>query len=228
MGLFDILGYKDIILKRDLGEVFRMHKYLIDEYLDSIEHIDGLYTIGHGSDPHEKRVTMRAYSDTILFFSSDISNRTNDEIDRIFDETLIACDFLFMAAETPKLALRGAITVGDLIDSENIFVSKEIIEAYEMEKKQNWAGCWISKGSIDCISKEALEELEGQNLIILYDIPLKCNNSVQGYAWNWPKSREVDNCGIIKGMKAMIHRDDVSEKYENTIKFIQDVKDTIV
>jgi len=167
---------------------------------------------------------MYSYSDTILFYSADVTNKSEADIDYIFHETLIACDLLFMAADKSMFPLRGAMTVGELIDRDNVVISKEIIEAYHMEKKQNWCGCWISNRCIHSISKDSLNDHRGSNSMIEYDIPMKDNLCEHGYVYNWVKIRQGNNSGIINTMRANLHRDDVRAKYQNIIKFIEDIK----
>ena len=38
IGLFDILGYKNIVQERDISEIFRLDIYLKNETQDSLKH----------------------------------------------------------------------------------------------------------------------------------------------------------------------------------------------
>jgi len=228
IGLFDILGYKNIVNREDIMEIFRVHNFLLNETEDSFRHIDGVYTIGRGPGPHDKRITVHSYSDTIVFYSTDISNEPTREVDRVFLETLVACEFLYMAANASKLPLRGAITVGNLIDHKNILVSKEMVEAYEMEKKQDWIGCWINSRCFEHISKDAFIENVEAKSIIEYDIPIKKGIYERGYVYNWARNYVLEECPFLKYMEADLDRDDIKIKYDNTAKFIKYIKDSIV
>lgn len=228
IGLFDILGYRDIVIREDIREIFRVHNYLLHETQDSFRHIDGVYTIGRGPGPHDKRITFHSYSDTIVIYSTDISNKPTRQVDEIFLETLVACDFLYMAGNASRLPLRGAVTVGTLIDHNNILVSKEIVEAYEMEKKQNWVGCWINDRCFEYISNEAFVENINARAIIEYDIPTKGGTCERGYVYNWATNYILEDCPFLKEMEANLHRDDVKEKYHNTVSFIEYVRKDIM
>lgn len=219
IALFDILGYKAILNNSNIDDVFKRYTIFKEEIEDYVEHINGVYSIGLKNHQNSKRVTMCIYADTLLFYTTDISGKNQGEIDYVFLEMLTASDFLFQAANKLNWPIRGVITVGELIHKDDIFVSKEIVDAHEMEKKQAWAGCWINGSCIENISEKSFCEHKSKNAIIEYDIPLTCGCYKHGHVFNWVTKDKMKICGITDSMSES-DIEDVKAKYKNTTSFM--------
>jgi hypothetical protein len=222
LALFDILGFKDLIRNDQLDHVYRVFlgvKDIKDNTKEMTEHLQALLEPGV--------VTVVNYSDSFLIYSLDINSIEQRRIDKAFHALLAACDSLFIAANENGLPLRGSITAGDIIVSDNVVIGKPVVEAYEMEQQQEWIGCWVSKNALDLLSKEALEEDIKERAIVEYKIPLKKGNVEKMFAYNWTAS-----CPFRKGNYTILNKRDridwaVERKHRNTWEFINQLKSSI-
>lgn len=169
-------------------------------------------------------VTVLNYSDSFLMYTLDINDIKQDRIDNAFHAILAACDSLFVAANENRLPLRGSITVGDIIISDDLVIGKPIVDAYEMEQKQEWIGCWVSRNALELLSKEAFEEHIKKRAIVEYEIPLKKGNVEKMFAYNW-----TDSYPFRKGNFTILNKRDridwaVERKHRNTWEFINHLK----
>jgi hypothetical protein len=221
VALFDILGYKDLVRRNDLTKVFNAHMAAIKNVKDMIGHLEAVLR-------KNPLITIRTFSDTFLIYTSDISeyisNQEEQKIDQTFQALLAACDSLFIAANENKLPIRGAITEGELIVSDGIEIGEPIIDAYEMEQKQEWIGCWIAKKCIDLIGSAAQEHLE-KRAIVQYEIPCKEGSVEQFYSFNWLLSNpfiKLESFDLLE--KKEWHDWSAERKHRNTWKFINFIR----
>jgi hypothetical protein len=149
IALFDILGFKDLIRNDQLDDVYRVFLRLKDVKNNAKE------MVGHLEALLETRVvTVLNYSDSFLMYTLDINDIKQDRIDNAFHAILAACDSLFVAANENRLPIRGSITVGDIIICDDLVIGKPIVDAYEMEQKQEWIGCWVSRNALDLLNSK--------------------------------------------------------------------------
>ena len=222
LALFDILGFKDLIRNDQLDSVYRVFlavKDIKDNTKEMTEHLEALLEPGV--------VTVVNYSDSFLIYTLDINDIEQRRIDKAFHALLAACDSLFIAANENSLPLRGSITVGDIIVSDNLVIGKPVVEAYEMEQQQEWIGCWVSRNALDLLSKEALEGHIEEQAIVEYKIPLKKGNVGKMFAYNWTASYP-----FRKGNYTILNKREridwaVERKHRNTWEFINQLKSSI-
>lgn len=216
VALFDILGFRNIVKINDLSEVFKTYRDIKIIYRNYQGHLRALQ--------RKEPPKIHNFSDTFLIYTADITNLPQKEIDTTFQELLVICDSLFIAANKKKLPIRGAITAGELIVSNGIEIGKSIVEAYEKEQKQDWIGCWITQKSINLISRKALEEHIKDNAVVKYEIPLKDGKVKKLYAFNWLKSRpfQLGDFGILEKKKR--HDWSAERKHINTWKFVEFIR----
>jgi hypothetical protein len=227
VGLFDILGFKDIVRNNKLNLVYKSYKSAQSCFKEIIDHINAISKQLGKVPLQEDAISFHIFSDTFLVHTSKVS-------DRDFLVLLTACDSLFLAGHKNKLQIRGATSVGELIVADGIEIGKPIIDSYENEQRQDWIGCWITKECIKNISKQALDEHLKSKSILKYEIPMKDGKVKHEYAFNWVKSipniikhRESKNEVTLEEIKKEMkfYRKAPTEwsakrKHENTMKFI--------
>lgn len=208
VGLFDILGFRDLVQNKKLHIVARSYKSAQSYFKERIDHINALSQRSGDDKLQKNAISFHIFSDTFLVHTSKVS-------DRDFLVLLTACDSLFLAGNKNKLQIRGATAVGELIVTDGIEIGKPIIDSYENEKRQDWIGCWITKECIKKISKKAFNEHLKDKSIVKYEIPLKDGKVRHEYAFNWVKS-------IPNGIKLRKRKNDVTlEEIKNEIKFFR-------
>jgi len=174
VGLFDILGFRDLVNNNQLYKVAETYKKAKGYFHDGIGSVNRLQKHSQKKD----RVKYRVFSDTFLIHTTG----TNDNC---FLSMLAACDFLFMAAVEYSLPIRGSVSRGPLMSSGGVEIGRSIVEAYENEKKQDWIGCWISD---NCSTNIDMAKYIADKSIVQYEIPLKGGEVKRRLAFNWVKS----------------------------------------
>lgn len=195
-GLFDILGYRSLIENNSLEELIKIHNSVvsgIDEAAVTINHTDEDQWLSFDT------VGSFMFSDTIVLFQE--YSTTN----------LPGGSFILKAALLMRLAfekgipLRGAISYGEYYIDENCYLGKPIVEAYETEKIQEWAGAVLCNSAereyaldMDRRSNAKAINFHGielnpavmmspfmENLIVQYDVPTKNGiSSKQALCWD--------------------------------------------
>ncbi|MCX5716910.1 MAG: hypothetical protein NTW44_01105 [Nitrospirae bacterium] len=213
VGLFDILGFSDIVRNNKLEDVWKTYSKIKSSASFIKDNLESLFK--------RKIINIDNFSDTFLMYTSDYSNMGQEHIDECFNALLGVCDALFHSANTNGIPIRGAITVGELIVNDGIHLGKPIVEAYEMEHKQDWIGCWICDDAIQLISKKLLQRHMDENLILKYKIPFKGGNIMDCYVFNWvtlPFENDYDY-GMLRVKSG--HDWSAERKHLNTRDFIK-------
>jgi hypothetical protein len=174
VGLFDILGFRELVRNKELSKVADTYRKAKSDIQDSINYVNDLHRYYRRKD----RVKFRAFSDTFLIYTSGTS-------ENCFLSILGACGSLFSAAVEHSLPLRGSVTRGPLMSSSGVELGKAIVEAYENEQKQDWIGCWIAE---PCILKTDITKYIASKRIVPYEIPLKDGEVHSRLAFNWVQS----------------------------------------
>ncbi|TGM60092.1 hypothetical protein EHQ94_19810 [Leptospira meyeri] len=155
--------------------------------------------------------------DTIVIVSREINPQNVSN----FLLGLISLMETFFIADYP---LRGSISKGSFIYEEdtNIFLSEIFKKLNNFEKIQEWTGCIILEDTIDIILENSLSKkkiwpnLKRANIIHLYDIPFKNNESKLLPCLNW--SYMLSKSQVSKGMKYLENN---LEKYYFTKKYLE-------
>lgn len=219
VALFDILGFKDIVETGNLKDVWRTYSDLRSSPRAVKENLQSWFK--------REVINIETFSDTFLIYTSDFTNKQQNEIDEDFDAVLTVCDVLFHSANNNAIPIRGAITAGELIVDKGIYIGEPIVEAYKMEKQQDWIGCWIDEKAIKRISKKRLDRQIKGKLILSYNIPFSNGDIINCYVYNWvnlPFSKDYDN-GVLK-VKPW-HDWPAERKHRNTRDFIKYVNNAL-
>lgn len=223
VGLFDILGFSNLIETHQLDKVADLYSKIKKYFEEILNDANSLC--------NREIVKFYNFSDTFL-----VHTKNKDDIN--FQALLVACDALFLGfnetAQNDNIAIRGAITSGEIIAVEGIVVGQPIIEAFRREKQQEWIGCWISD---QCLNKDQLNEYINDKSIVEYLIPFKDGIVKHCHAFNWVKSiahkYKIDKKSFNFGSKEIMaeinflksepQKWDVKRKHENTITFVKKV-----
>jgi hypothetical protein len=167
VALFDILGFRELIGRSETIKVAKTYEKMKSDFTKYTDIV---------SQASHSKIVSRCFSDTFLLYTTEPS-------DASFRALIIACQFLYLAALSNRLYLRGAVTYGELTVSEEMEIGPAIVEAYEHEQKQDWMGCWVTESCISRVSD--LKRYLDEKSIVKYEIPLKSGIIEEKYAFNW-------------------------------------------
>jgi len=220
----DILGFKSLVERSPLESVvndslawFRralhhsMHK---SKFPPTPQPTADLYT--------HPNIGVAWFSDTVLFF-------TKQDTDEAVRELFMTVGWLlFETVLEGTTKIRGGIAYGEAhIDHENsVFVGSPIVEAYQLEQKQQWAGVALSPSACERIPSDARTGKYADWWVTPWDVPLKNGEIMPTLAvnWNWGIhrvdwalrwSRESDD----PTQDAWLKDASLCEKFMNTKRF---------
>lgn len=132
VGLFDVLGYSSLIMQNELDKTIEIFKRFMTD-LDN-----QAITLG-GQDRNQ--TTALTPTESLVFSDSIILYQALPSSKQDLSPSFLAkaCVLLRLAFER-GLPLRGAISFGEVFVDKRIVLGKPIIDAYQAEKKQQWAG----------------------------------------------------------------------------------------
>ena len=236
---FDYLGFKQFIENNDL----QYQKRIIGNNFRDIENALGQgkmkeAKIGVIADLKDSRINCINFSDTIVFWTNDDSEESLMEIIKVAYRFNLQTVMRFFPA-------RGALVYGEIIYVDfkqhndagglyniNSVFGKGLVEAHEKAEKQHWAGTVIDSTLIN--------ELVKRNYKVdsflspyskKYKVPYKKEPELlEEYVLNIVKGDLNEDS--LKNGKDMIMRNfsnhnksvdkqDVKEKIENTLKFLE-------
>ena len=157
------------------------------------------------------------FSDTILFYTR------HDDREAIRQLIHTVGWLLFETMMAGRL-IRGGISFGEAyIDEEDaVFVGKPIVEAYQLEKKQQWAGVALTDAAVERIPEQARSGHLSDWWVTPYDVPLKALRTLAinwtwgGHSWwrvSWSSKKEEPD------ESDWATRPDICEKFVNTKAF---------
>ena len=211
---FDLLGTTALIRANRIAEVFTA-------YAQAIEHVT--------RELHQDNTVRHAwFSDTFLMYSTDDSASdfvVMDLVARWFVQHLV----------TRKIPVRGAISSDNFYADFNhgLFLGKALVEAYEYGEVQNWIGFILCPAAINRLNEVGLPA--GERLNYAYaNIPVKTEPPVKknpsNFVFNlpacilgrWSTINGENLClSALREMKSMSTVDSITQKYDNSIQFIE-------
>jgi hypothetical protein len=236
IAVLDFLGFKQFVEKNTLQDVINTYGH----ELTATEHTSKIL---------KEDLEFMVYSDTIALR---LVNQTDTSFLNFIKALQLIAGKFFMKLLNPELIsipLRGAISIGDYawhngnITSEfldrppltaqkiNFIVGQAIIDAHELEKRQQWIGISMNEETANTVKErfpEAWETINEEAYMVKYDIP-SIPTSVSGFVVN-PTVRPVfaetfelflNKCeGIFKSDNEQ-HKTKL--KYFNTMKLIDNI-----
>jgi hypothetical protein len=245
VAVMDILGFTQTMKMRAMEEsVGIIHSSILsaDSAFMKIQHdFDNFGKLSGTEPPH---LNYLYFADTIFMYLS-VEEHTSKVLS---NPSQIILSLSYAVALTlgycmrGNIPVRGAISYGDCyISEEPVFaVGKPIVEAYELEKSQDWAGVAIAKSAEQILTPEGARSRP--DFLIKYAIPLKKEVAVSRprYAVNWPvhlprifSSSEPIPGNIIQEPNWNIlfsntdADSDITKKRQNTETFFHHVADSM-
>ncbi len=224
----DILGFKELVRTRPLS-------VLVDKDLSLFQRLAG-FCVKHGSVPDvppklvemrdQGRVGFAWYSDTVIIYAQ------NDE-DISCRNVLETVGWLVFTSMMTSTKIRAGIAYGEFYaDPDNeMLVGPAVVDAYELEQAQQWAGAALTTDAASRIPKRVSTGARYQWWLCEYDVPLKpnaganCSNLAidwtqfghRGTKFKWsPQSDEPT-------AEDYTTRRSICEKWHNLIKFHESV-----
>lgn len=208
VGVFDILGFKNIIRQADRDfDRLQLTSKLAD--LLDVLNDDSFY-----ADKFEFLII----SDTIVIFATD--NGFGN-----YGWFLLLCEKLITKSISVRLPLRGAISAGTAFISKSplMVIGPSFVEAYEYCESQNWIGLLLSPSATLAVRDGGLEPLHHdfvKDKIPLKDPSLENDNLLAYRFHNGSSNYESPLLDLLNEMKHFAS-EDVQAKYSNTLDFIK-------
>lgn len=162
----DILGFSDLVRQKSLDEMVQYHIKNYHNLINaSIPKTSKVYQPSSQEFIDQQLVEVAIFSDTVLIFSLADNKRSHDQV--IYSAVSILAQPIILY---PEYRFRIGISYGDFYHdaAKNIYVGKALVEAHELERKQNWSGAALTKEAKDAI---------GDNYYLTnYDVPIKEND----------------------------------------------------
>lgn len=239
VAFFDILGFKDLISNNTHSEIIKIYKETIDFLLSaSLSEVNASF-----KGPTEYIINSQSISDSFIFWTNNTSLES-------FYAIFTASSMLLITSIIAGIPLRGAITTGPLFhfhglhqynynSIRSVLVGKSLVNAYELEKTQDWSGCIICDQSIKLYKKNikhineedpyGISNLIKSNLIVKYNVPLHDNKHKEYYTVNWTLGQvfqtyhETEIEQSFQAHNKRINDDKVKTKIQNTITFYKEM-----
>lgn len=205
----DVLGWKG--LWQSNREAVKHLKELVHETRkQAIEIVKAYNKKEQAKDVRYKAIEIKvlSISDTIVFLSETESIKTLE-----FHAEL--CAWILEYALHRGLPLRGAISYGNFIESDNIMLGPAIDEAAAWHESTDWIGVILTPSAQMYVRTEKV-----RCIIADYtDIPFKkSNKTLQSCVdWDFDNEDELYDIFLEKGP----HMPEVAPKYLNTLKFLE-------
>ncbi|MCC7091802.1 MAG: hypothetical protein IT524_07595 [Nitrosomonas sp.] len=179
----DILGFSDLVRGNELDDVVTHSLGWFRKSLNHSLHKANFPTEVPPTadlDRHSK-VGVAWFSDTVLFY-------TKNDTDEAVKELLSTVAWLvFETLQGGNTKVRGGLAYGEAyIDPLNaLFVGQPIVDAYNLEKSQQWSGAALSSSAVNRLPEMARSGQYADWWVKPYDVPLKNQKTLQTLAIDW-------------------------------------------
>lgn len=183
IAICDILGFTRLVQKNSVEQIVENSLGWLRK---SLHH--SIHKLDFPSDvPSLKQlqdhpnVGLAWFSDTILLY-------TREDTEECIRSLLSGVGWLlFETMLTPDVRLRCGISYGEsYIDpEESVYVGHPIIDAYQLEEKQAWAGGALTKAAVQRLPDSARSGYFPEWFVIPYPVPLSNQTTMDTLAINW-------------------------------------------
>ena len=221
----DVLGFSNLVYNNPLEMVVARHVGWLRKSLHHSLHKNEFPTeipAMAALQTHDQ-VGIAWFSDTVLMYSM------RDEQDA-FRELIATVGWLiFETNMAVRTRIRGGISYGEaFIDRENsIFVGKAIVDAYKLEKQQEWSGAALTESATNKIPEWVRSGKSPEWWVVPYEVPVKKDSTTfptlavdwtrgfhdQWWPIRWSKSSELPTDAD------RLEHPDICRKFENTKAF---------
>lgn len=177
VAFLDILGFKNLVKQKGISEMIE----IMNTFKSAIDVANNVPIPGATTFALTTNlVRFATFSDSIVLYTEGLESHDFFRIVHV-TKALISCSLM---CKTP---LRGAIAHGEFYADEanDIFFGNALIDAYENETKQQWAGAYICDNTIDYVSEtfiNMLNSLKKFAYLIEYEIPFKTYTCIRNGA----------------------------------------------
>ncbi len=212
----DILGFGEMVKSKSLAEMQR----LLGLALQSIQ-IAKWGGVHQGVPSlNEKPPLVFSFSDTFVLASRDLSEPA---VASYVVTSALLTQYLF--AQT--LPVRGTMTFGeaDFIPGTQHLIGKGIVQAAELEKRQNWFGVLVDLPSMPAGAKQVFELPQLAPLFVRWNLPMKDGGPmIDALVVNWRNNLVVE--GGTKSLFSKPPDKSAESKIENTLAFAKHLRET--
>lgn len=206
IAMFDVLGFKTMVKEKPLGQLNEEYRGLL-----RLKQQAGRVPLLSLRGVDEWSSPSAVFSDTILFWASAEPESTSS--------LLTTCSVLIAEGLTWGWPLRGSIAAGPcVLDREaRVFVGQPIIDAYLLERAQDWIGAALHPS---CLQHPVVGNyVSHDENVRRYPVPLKekCLSTIE-YAVEW-SSRLAEPTEKLEALRKTAG--DHTRKYDNAIAFVR-------
>lgn len=175
VAVVDILGFSKLVKSKSLDRIVGNASYLLKALSSAINKEntpENTPTLSELRDQHY--IGFAWFSDTMLFYT------LNDQ-EADYQNLIQTMSWLIThTVLDPEMRLRAGIAYGEFFcDAEKgIYVGKAIVDAYKLEKRQEWCGGALTESARGKISKEYWDGKFADWPIAEYDVPVKYTGAI--------------------------------------------------
>ncbi len=170
-------------------------------------------------------------SDTLVLCPGNKRSNDDDIGQQLIDIAKIA-HYMLGKSILNRIPIRGTLTYGDITiktaEGQSMVLGTGVIDAYLLEKEQNWIGIVVSPESLRLLRSDYsninIENICGNLLVMYHKIPIKKlgTSLMTGYAV-YPDGdiNELKNSLQVKMLESPIGS---QIKYQHTINFLEEIK----
>jgi len=187
-GIFDILGFRHRLKSMPLTALRDRVVGALVSAAHSAEQIVNR-DLSRASFSAMEKLRWACFSDTVILWLPTGKRTPSDTV-----ESLVYTSQLLLARTMwLKVPLRGAIAYGECVVSQDpvYYLGKPVLEAYDMEKAQEWAGAVLAQSASGQLDS-------GCSRTVTYDVPTKTGmQSLR--AVDWPFCSDGPRCKRFNG-----------------------------
>jgi hypothetical protein len=252
VAFIDVLGFSDLVHQNDHASVARLYQTLT-AYVQLVL-TRGLYNVVENGDGEQRAIpdlsqanaNLLIISDSIVIYSHTVTMKG-------FIDVLAAMRGAISSGFYVGLPMRGAMTVGPCtvfeehlhtgvaVNTQSI-VGRALVDAYQLERCQEWSGAIVSDDAIahyEALAREnrhvpdlaTIEYLREKHVIARYDVPYKHTATAPGRVWSvaWPwANRDRPSEALIRRAFAMHNKNPPADaKVANTLAYLDAMRPMI-
>jgi hypothetical protein len=217
----DILGFRGMLNEKSLTEIAELYDRIISQAIG----LNRSFLINSGSPrlfpemtEDEPYCICYIFSDSIILIARD-----DDPISCL--KLLVHAWRLVQSTLAHRISVRGAVAYGDMYfdPAKSICLGHGLVNAYELEQKQNWVGVAIDKAIEEAYPSLFPPALNPssiyESLFLRYPVPLKAGGFVHTRTLNWRWNLVVEH-----GTRWLFqHTEDIAgqEKIRNALAYAE-------
>jgi hypothetical protein len=223
VAIFDILGFGQMVKTTPLAELAQLFEKTVDGVLprltDAVTRSSGGTRLLRDSETTGPWCLLYSFSDTIILISHD---ETEVSCLKVLLYSFRVLQYLILS----KLYSRAGITFGEMfVDQDRKrFLGKALVDAYEIEKAQDWIGGTISKSLEDAFPRLFDNRPILDNVFPFYEVPMKEGpvRKLRTINWRWNIVAQEGTRKLFESPTNWPER----KKVENTLAYAAFIKST--